>query len=264
METYENVYLRNIGLFTAEEQRKLKTAAVAVAGVGGVGSYQAVALARQGIGELRIMDPGIFDAPDMNRQYGAMKSTIGRNKAEVTAEIIREINPFATVKTYTEAARTASEIDEFIEGCSLVVDAIDYAGFHHKQLLHSRSRSRGLYVLSSPIPGFGATLMVFDPNRMKMEEFYEAPSETGKWEHFKIEMKKLMPEELIPQAYHDFVEGKMGYISTNGASAQLAGALLGFEAAIMITGRRAAEKTTVIPDVLYADLFNREFRVFRP
>jgi molybdopterin/thiamine biosynthesis adenylyltransferase len=264
VESYESVYLRNIGLFTGEEQNKLRNAAVAVAGVGGVGSYQAVALARQGIGELRIMDPGIFDVPDMNRQYGAMKSTIGRNKAEVTSEILRDINPFAVIKTYVSAARNAEEIDEFIGGCSLVIDAIDYAGFHHKQLLHARARERGLYVMSSPIPGFGASLMIFEPSGMKMEEFYNAPSKADEWEKFKIDLKKLIPEELLPRAYHDFSEGKIGYLSTNGASAQLSGAILGFEAAMIIAGRRGPGELTVVPEVMYADLFNHEFRVFRP
>ena len=64
---YDEIYKRNICLFTLEEQQKLGKSVVSIAGVGGVGSYQAVALARQGIGELRIMDPGVFDEPDLNR-----------------------------------------------------------------------------------------------------------------------------------------------------------------------------------------------------
>lgn len=43
---YDEIYIRNIGLFTVEEQQKLRDSVVAIAGVGGVGSYQAVALAR--------------------------------------------------------------------------------------------------------------------------------------------------------------------------------------------------------------------------
>ena len=264
MESYEGVYTRNIGLFTVSEQDKLKHSSVAVAGVGGVGGYQAVALARQGIGELRIMDPGIFDAPDMNRQYGAMKSTIGGNKAEVTSEILKEINPFAVIKTYTSAARNAEEIDEFISGCSLVIDAIDYAGFHHKQLLHERARAAGIYVMSSPIPGFGASLMIFEPDGMKMEEFFEAPAEAEGWEKFKIKIEKLIPGDIVQPTYLDFTENKIGYLSTNGAAAQLSGALLGFEAAAMITGRRLPHEMIAVPNVLYVDLFNREFRVFKP
>jgi tRNA A37 threonylcarbamoyladenosine dehydratase len=68
--------LKNIGLFTMEEQKKIREAIVFVARLGGVGSYQTVSPARQGIGELRIMGPGVFDECDFNRQYGAPMSTV--------------------------------------------------------------------------------------------------------------------------------------------------------------------------------------------
>ena len=259
---YDKIYLRNIGLFTNEEQQKLKNAVVAVAGVGGVGSYQAVALARQGIGELRIMDPGIFDEPDLNRQYGAMISTIGENKAEATAKILKDINPHVKIKTYAKAAKTAEEIEEFIKGADIVIDAIDYAGFNHKQLLHARARANGQYIVSSPIPGFGATLMIFSPSGMSMEEYYDAPSDPALYKDFRLTMDKIMPAEIIPPVYKDFEQGRAGYISTNGASAQLSGALAGLEISLIITGKRKKEDLVVIPEIIYIDLFNRNYLTF--
>ncbi|HOD41440.1 MAG: putative adenylyltransferase/sulfurtransferase MoeZ [bacterium ADurb.Bin243] len=261
---YDKIYSRNIGLFTEAEQRRLKNAVVAVAGVGGVGSYQAVALARQGVGELRIMDPGIFDEPDLNRQYGAMMSTLGKNKAAATAEILKDINPHMKIKTYTKAAETIAEIEEFIKGADAVIDAIDYAGFNHKQLLHERARANGQYVFSSPIPGFGASLMIFSPSGMTMEDYYGAPADPALYKNFKLSMEKLMPAGILPQFYRDFESGRIGYLSTNGASAQLSGAITGLEIALIITGKRKKEDLVVVPDIIYLDLFNRNYSIFNP
>ncbi len=58
---YDQGYLRNIGVFSSEQQDKLRHAKVTVAGGGGVGGIQAVTLARMGIGEMTIMDPGVFE-----------------------------------------------------------------------------------------------------------------------------------------------------------------------------------------------------------
>lgn len=261
---YGEIYKRNIGLYTHEEQQRLRESVVAIAGVGGVGSYQAVALARQGVGELRIMDPGVFDEPDLNRQYGAMMSTIGENKATATAKILKDINPYLEIKTYTKAAESREEIEAFIHGAALVIDAIDYAGFGHKQLLHDCARANGQYVLSSPIPGFGATLMVFSPEGMTMEEYYNAPSDPAQYNDFILSMDTLMPTELIPPVYRDFEQGRIGYLSTNGASAQLSGALVGLEAALMITGKRRKADLMVVPEIIYVDLFNRRYSTYNP
>ena len=262
--TYDEVYIRNIGLFTKEEQAKLKHAKVAIAGVGGVGSYQAVALARMGIGELSILDPGVFDEPDMNRQYGATKSTIGRNKAEATAEMLREINPFMKLNVFTKPASTKDEVLEFISGSALVIDAIDYAGFWHKQIFHETARELGLYILTGPIPGFGATLQIFDPEGMTVEEYYGAPEDQTLWNNFKIPLSSTAPPVSTPQVLTDFVDGKIGYLSTNGAAAQLVGGLLGMEAALIITGKRKKENMVIVPEMVYLDLLQQKYLIYNP
>jgi molybdopterin/thiamine biosynthesis adenylyltransferase len=261
---YQDMFQRNIGLFTQTEQDRLQKSKVAIAGVGGVGSYQAVALARFGVGELSIMDPGIFDPPDMNRQYGAMSSTMDQNKAEATAKLLKDINPLLKINVFTESARSESDVDAFIEGADLVIDAIDYAVFYYKYLLHKQARQAGKYILSGPIPGFGATLQIFSPTGMTIETFYMAPEDKTLWDQFKLPLSVTAPQEAIPEALHQFVNGELPYLSTNAASAQLAGALLGMEAALMISGKRLASELIVVPDIVYLDLLTREYRVFNP
>ena len=71
----------------------LERAHVAVFGLGGVGSYTAEALARAGVGALTLVDSDSFSVSNLNRQLGALHSTIGRSKAAVMAERVLDINP---------------------------------------------------------------------------------------------------------------------------------------------------------------------------
>ena len=68
---YNEAFSRNIGLFTLEEQDKLRRSHVAIAGMGGVGGVHVATLARTGIGNFTIADPDCFELANMKRQYGA-------------------------------------------------------------------------------------------------------------------------------------------------------------------------------------------------
>lgn len=72
---------------------KLKSAHVAVFGLGGVGSWCAEALARAGIGELTLVDCDGYSESNINRQLGASYSSLGRAKTAVTAKRLLDVNP---------------------------------------------------------------------------------------------------------------------------------------------------------------------------
>ena len=76
-----------------EGLRRLREAHVAVIGLGAVGSYATEALARAGVGRLRLVDFDEIRASNINRQLYALESTVGRPKVEVAAERVRDINP---------------------------------------------------------------------------------------------------------------------------------------------------------------------------
>ena len=71
---------------------KLKSARIAVFGIGGVGAYVAEALARSGVGSLDLIDNDTVDISNINRQLIALTSTVGRFKTEVMRERINDIN----------------------------------------------------------------------------------------------------------------------------------------------------------------------------
>lgn len=76
-----------------DEMNRLKNAHVMIVGLGGIGSFAGEFIARAGIGTMTIIDGDAFDITNKNRQLTALDSTVGRNKAVVLAERIRDINP---------------------------------------------------------------------------------------------------------------------------------------------------------------------------
>ena len=114
---------RTIKLIGEEGLARLKESSVLIVGVGGVGSYAAEAVARAGVGRITLMDGDRVQPSNLNRQLVALTSTLGRNKAEVMAERIRDIDPSADV---TALARFYEEDDALdLTVYDWVIDAID-------------------------------------------------------------------------------------------------------------------------------------------
>ena len=114
---------RTLKLIGEEGLARLKASSVLIVGVGGVGSYAAEAVARAGVGCITVMDGDSVQPSNLNRQLIALTSTLGRNKADVMAERIRDINPDTDV---TALARFYEEDDLLdLTAFDWVIDAID-------------------------------------------------------------------------------------------------------------------------------------------
>ena len=114
---------RTLKLIGEDGMARLKSSSVLIVGNGGVGSYAAEAVARAGVGKITLMDGDSVQPSNLNRQLVALTSTLGRNKAEVMAERIRDINPDADV---TALARFYEEDDMLdLAAYDWVIDAID-------------------------------------------------------------------------------------------------------------------------------------------
>jgi len=103
----------------------LKTAHVAVFGIGGVGSYTAEALARAGVGNLTLVDNDTVGLSNLNRQLCALHSTLGQYKAQAMADRIRDINPECNVRAIT-ALYTEEDKSRFFDvNYDYIADCID-------------------------------------------------------------------------------------------------------------------------------------------
>lgn len=169
---YEQAFARNIGWVTPAEQQALRGKRVAIAGGGGVGGVHLLTLARLGIGRFRIADFDRFDIVNFNRQVGAMMSTLGEPKAEVLARMARDINPEIEIEVFDQGIN-AGNLDAFLDGVDLYVDALDFFAFDIRQRTFARCAQLGIPATTVAPLGMGAALLTFMPGRMTFEEYFQ-------------------------------------------------------------------------------------------
>ena len=122
----ENFWLARTELLIGKDKiEKLKNSHVLVAGLGGVGGYAAEAICRAGVGEMTIVDSDIVANTNKNRQLLAMKSTEGKEKIQLMADRLMDINPelkLHPLKVYLKDDKIPEILDQ---PYNFVVDAID-------------------------------------------------------------------------------------------------------------------------------------------
>ena len=118
-------FLRTQMLLGTPALEKLRSARVAVFGIGGVGGYTVEALARSGIGQLDVIDSDSVSVSNINRQILATHSTVGMRKVDAAKQRILDINPACVVRTHPVfyTPETADQFD--FTQYDYIVDAID-------------------------------------------------------------------------------------------------------------------------------------------
>ena len=104
---------------------RLRASRVTVFGLGGVGSFAVEALARAGVGHLRLVDHDVVGPSNLNRQLFALRSTIGQPKAEVAAARVRDINPDCEVDPRVIFIHTDTLPGLLDPRPDVIIDAID-------------------------------------------------------------------------------------------------------------------------------------------
>ena len=112
-------------LFGAAALDRLRSAHVAVVGVGGVGSWVVEGLARSGVGALTLIDLDDVCVTNVNRQLPALDGNIGRPKVDALAERVLLINPTCAVSAVSEYITAANAGRLLAPAFDIVVDAID-------------------------------------------------------------------------------------------------------------------------------------------
>ena len=168
---YEQAFSRNIGWVTPAEQQQLRGKRIAIAGGGGVGGVHLLTLARLGVTHFHIADFDTFDIPNFNRQVGAMMSTVGQPKADVLARMARDINPDIDIRIFPEGVH-ADNLDAFLAGVDLYVDALDFFAFDARQQTFAACARLGIPATTAAPLGMGAALLNFMPGKMTFEEYF--------------------------------------------------------------------------------------------
>ena len=123
----QSEWLQRTELLVKEEGiERLQSANILIVGLGGVGSFAAEFLVRSGIGNLTIVDGDTVDITNINRQLPALNSTIGKNKTDVVAKRILDINPEINLKKINEFLEP-ERMEELLtqEKFDYVLDCID-------------------------------------------------------------------------------------------------------------------------------------------
>ena len=111
-------------LYGSELREHFRQATVVVAGLGGVGSWAAEALARTGIGHLVLIDLDHVAESNTNRQLHALEGEYGKAKVQAMSERMRQINPEITLTSHDEFLEPGN-LDVLIPANAFVLDATD-------------------------------------------------------------------------------------------------------------------------------------------
>ncbi len=142
---------------------KLQDSFVVVVGLGGVGSHAAMALARSGVGRMRVIDSDRVTPSSLNRNAVASWTDVDKSKVEVMARHLRAVNPLIQVEA-VEAFFAEERANELLAGePDFVVDAID--SLHPKVTLLRYCVEREIRVVSS----MGASSHC-DPSFMEIDD----------------------------------------------------------------------------------------------
>lgn len=168
---YDQAFSRNIGWVTAEEQEKLRHMRIAVAGLGGVGGYHVLTLARLGVGAFNLADFDSFSLVNFNRQAGAMVSTLGQSKLDVLTKMAKDINPEIDIRQFAKGVEPANP-EAFLEGCDLYVDGLDFFAFAARRATFAACARLGVPAVTSAPLGMGVAHLNFLPGQMTFEEYF--------------------------------------------------------------------------------------------
>jgi tRNA A37 threonylcarbamoyladenosine dehydratase len=112
-------------LYGVEGAQAIRRAHVAVAGIGGVGSWAAEALARSGVGTLTLIDLDHIAESNINRQIHALAGTVGQAKVQAMRERIAQIHPGCVVHAVEEFVEPGNWPAVLPPGVDAVIDACD-------------------------------------------------------------------------------------------------------------------------------------------
>jgi molybdopterin/thiamine biosynthesis adenylyltransferase len=166
--TYEELVSRNWGFLTPEIQSKIKRTKILLAGCG-LGSNIALLAARTGFTKFILADGDTVETNNLNRQTFSLHQT-GKNKAAVTAELIREVNPEAQIEVFPQFI-TEKNVEPLVTKVDFVINMVDPSRVIFE--LNRVAISQDKIAISPLNVGFGGVVLVFSPSSATLEEIVE-------------------------------------------------------------------------------------------
>jgi len=133
---------------------RLKRSVVGVAGLGGLGSAVATALARTGVGTLILVDFDVVEPSNLNRQQYFLDD-LGKSKTEAMSAILAGINPYTRIVSHQMRLDQANTPSVF-QDAAVIVECLDRA--EEKVMLLEAVADRlpeTYFIAASGLAGYG-------------------------------------------------------------------------------------------------------------
>lgn len=219
---YREMTKKNIGVYTEEQQEKLRDSKVIIFGLGGVGGMESILCARAGVGHISGVDDDFFETSNINRQMLATVSTLDQLKTVVTEQHLKDINP--SLNTIFHNTKVAEDnVYALMDGSDLVFDALD--DMPSRIVVHRAAKELGIPCIamsgSPPHRGFVSSFL---PGGISYEDALHIttqgksiadPAVTEFVQNIKKKRAQFSVSKGAPQSWADnFCAGMAGWIIT--------------------------------------------------
>jgi molybdopterin/thiamine biosynthesis adenylyltransferase len=158
-----------------EGQERIRRARAAIVGCGALGSVQAEALARAGVGFLRIIDRDYVECSNLQRQFlfDEADAAAGLPKAVAAARRLNAINSGIEIDA-SVADLVPTNAGDLIGGVDVILDATD--NFETRYLINDFSISRRIpWIYGAAIGSYGLTMTVLPGETACLRCLYPEP-----------------------------------------------------------------------------------------
>ena len=173
---FPNRYDRNKMALAPKECAALAGKRIVVVGCGGLGGAVIEALARIGVGHVRVIDGDVFEESNLNRQLLCTEAALGREKALVAAERIAAINSEVQAEpivSYLDEGNAA----ELLSDADCVVDCLD--NLEARFWMAHACQNLGLPLVYGAIAGWFGQVCTVYPGDPSFVSIYGEPFESG-------------------------------------------------------------------------------------
>ncbi|MFA5030028.1 MAG: ThiF family adenylyltransferase [Patescibacteria group bacterium] len=234
---YEEIFQRNKGVFSVEQLSKLKKLRVAIAGAGGLGGPAAFFLARLGVRKIKIADPETFEVTNINRQFGSNLNSVGKNKAQVIAEQLKNINPYLELEVFENGINQVN-VNGFLEEVDVAIDGIDFFSVDLAKIFYQVARKKRIWVFTSQAAINILSFISFNPCGKSFDDIFCIKDEPS--------LKKIirfcfpvLPEGITEGDVDKFLEKKETHISSHSTPPAIGGGILVEELLNVIIRKKA-------------------------
>ena len=166
-------YVRNMKLFSINDQIALLKSRVSVIGLGGLGGAVSEMLARIGVGILNLIDGDCFEDHNLNRQRFSREDRIGLSKAKSAAQSLQAINSSIEIRG-TDMFLNDNNADA-IEKSDVIADCLD--SLKTRFILETAAKAAKIPLVSAAIAGESGHVTTIFPEDAGLKLIYGEPEE---------------------------------------------------------------------------------------